>query len=58
MPLTIFLMPTAEILGIIDEVITLQWLSLSENSMERAFICTSPSEWAYPAKDRSGCSIN
>jgi hypothetical protein len=22
--------------------------------MERAFICTSPNEWAYSAKDRSG----
>jgi hypothetical protein len=43
-----------EISGIVDEVITYQWTDFGDNKPTRAFICTSPNPWGYPAKDRSG----
>jgi hypothetical protein len=43
-----------EIGGIVDEVITMQWVDFGDGKPVRAFVCTSPNPWAYPAKDRSG----
>jgi AAA domain len=43
-----------ELPGIIDEVITMQWIAFDGAPATRAFVCTSPNKWSYPAKDRSG----
>jgi AAA domain len=43
-----------EILGIVDIVATMQWLDFGDGKPVRAFVCTSPNPWGYPAKDRSG----
>jgi hypothetical protein len=43
-----------EILGIVDEVVTMNWVDFGDGKSTRAFICTSPNPWGYPAKDRSG----
>jgi hypothetical protein len=43
-----------EIGGIVDEIITMQWIDLGDDKPTRAFVCTSPNQWGYPAKDRSG----
>jgi hypothetical protein len=44
-----------ELPGIIDEVVTYQFLNFGDNKpTQRGFVCTSPNVWLYPAKDRSG----
>lgn len=44
-----------ELPGIVDEIITMQWVTFSEGApAKRAFVCTSPNQWGWPAKDRSG----
>ena len=44
-----------ELPGIIDEVVTYQFLNFGDNKpAQRGFVCTSPNVWLYPAKDRSG----
>lgn len=43
-----------EILGIVDIVVTYQWIDFGDGKQTRAFVCTSPNPWNYPAKDRSG----
>jgi hypothetical protein len=44
-----------EIMGIVDIVVTMNWLTFdSDSKPTRAFVCTSPNPWNYPAKDRSG----
>ena len=43
-----------EIAGIVDIVVTMNWVDFGDGKPVRAFICTSPNPWAYPAKDRSG----
>lgn len=43
-----------EILGIVDVVITMNWIDFGDGKLTRAFVCTSPNPWGYPAKDRSG----
>jgi hypothetical protein len=44
-----------EIQGIVDLVVTMQWLDFNDGKpAQRAFVCTSPNPWRYPAKDRSG----
>jgi hypothetical protein len=43
-----------ELPGIIDEVVTLAHVNLGDNKPFRAFVCTSPNQWNFPAKDRSG----
>jgi hypothetical protein len=44
-----------EIGAIFDEIITLQWVSFGDDKPPiRAFVCTTPNLWNYPAKDRSG----
>jgi len=44
-----------ELPGIVDQVITYQAIDFegAENKV-RALICTSPNQWGFPAKDRSG----
>jgi hypothetical protein len=43
-----------EILGIVDVVTTMAWVDFGDGKPTRAFVCTSPNPWGYPAKDRSG----
>jgi hypothetical protein len=44
-----------ELPGIVDQVVTMQWIDFGdEKPPTRAFVCTSPNQWDYPAKDRSG----
>jgi AAA domain len=44
-----------ELPAIVDQVLTMNWISFGEDSaLTRAFICTSPNQWKWPAKDRSG----
>src|SRR5262249_17756408 len=44
-----------ELPGIVDQIITMNWINFGDGkSLERAFVCTSPNPWTYPAKDRSG----
>jgi hypothetical protein len=43
-----------EIGGIVDEIITMQWIDFGDGKPVRAFVCTSPNRWQYPAKDRGG----
>jgi hypothetical protein len=40
--------------AIVDEIITMQLIDFGEGAPVRAFVCTSPNPWGYPAKDRSG----
>jgi hypothetical protein len=43
-----------EIGGIVDELIIMDWIDFGDGKPVRAFVCTSPNKWTYPAKDRSG----
>jgi hypothetical protein len=43
-----------ELPGIVDELITMQFIDFGDGAPVRAFVCTSPNPWLYPAKDRSG----
>jgi AAA domain len=44
-----------ELPAIVDEIITMNWINLGDGKPPtRAFVCTSPNPWGYPAKDRSG----
>jgi energy-coupling factor transporter ATP-binding protein EcfA2 len=43
-----------EIGGIVDEIITMNFVDFGDGKPVRAFVCTSPNPWGYPAKDRSG----
>jgi hypothetical protein len=43
-----------ELPGIVDEIITMQWIDFGDAKPVRAFVCTQPNPWGYPAKDRSG----
>jgi hypothetical protein len=43
-----------ELPGIVDEVVTMSWIDFGDGVPVRAFVCTSPNPWHYPAKDRSG----
>jgi hypothetical protein len=44
-----------ELPGIVDQVVTMNWIDFGDHkSPVRAFVCTSPNPWNYPAKDRSG----
>jgi AAA domain-containing protein len=43
-----------ELPGIVDEIITMQWVDFGDGKPVRAFVCTSPNPWQFPAKDRSG----
>jgi hypothetical protein len=43
-----------EIGGIVDIVLVMQAIDFGDGKPVRAFVCTSPNPWGYPAKDRSG----
>ncbi len=43
-----------ELPGIVDEIVTMQWIDFGDGTPSRAFVCTSPNPWQWPAKDRSG----
>ena len=43
-----------ELAAIVDEIITMQWIDFGDRKPVRAFVCTNPNAWGYPAKDRSG----
>lgn len=43
-----------ELPGIVDEILTLQFVDFGDGQQVRALICTQPNPWRYPAKDRSG----
>jgi hypothetical protein len=43
-----------ELPGIVDEVITMQWVDFGDHKPTRAFVCTGDNPWGFPAKDRSG----
>jgi hypothetical protein len=44
-----------EIGAIVDEIIVMDWVQFDGcDGPQRAFICSSPNRWNYPAKDRSG----
>jgi len=43
-----------ELPGIVDQIVTMQWIDFGDGAPTRAFVCTSPNSWAYPAKDRAG----
>jgi hypothetical protein len=43
-----------ELGGIVDQVVSMQWIDFGDGKPVRAFVCTSPNPWGYPAKDRSG----
>lgn len=43
-----------ELPGIVDQIVTMQYVNFGEGLPVRALVCTAPNPWAYPAKDRSG----
>ena len=43
-----------ELPGIVDQIITMNWIDFGDGKPMRAFVCTSPNPWSYPAKDRAG----
>ena len=43
-----------ELPAIVDEIITMTWVDFGDRKSVRAFVCTNPNSWGYPAKDRSG----
>jgi hypothetical protein len=43
-----------ELPAIVDEIITMNWVDFGDRKPVRAFVCTNPNAWGYPAKDRSG----
>jgi AAA domain len=43
-----------EIGAIVDEFVVMDWIDFGDGKPVRAFVCTSPNPWGYPAKDRSG----
>ena len=43
-----------ELPGIVDQIVTMQWIDFGDRKPARAFVCTNPNPWNFPAKDRSG----
>jgi GTPase SAR1 family protein len=43
-----------ELPGIVDQIITMQWIDFGDGKPLRTLVCTSPNAWGYPAKDRAG----
>lgn len=43
-----------ELPGIVDEIVTMQFVDFGDGVPARAFVCTQPNAWGYPAKDRAG----
>jgi hypothetical protein len=43
-----------ELPAVVDQVITYNWIDFGDGALTRAFVCTTPNPWQFPAKDRSG----
>jgi hypothetical protein len=43
-----------ELPGIVDLIASMNWVDFGDGKLARAFVCTSPNPWGWPAKDRSG----
>jgi AAA domain len=43
-----------ELPAIVDEIVTMNWVDFGDRKPVRAFVCTNPNPWGFPAKDRSG----
>jgi len=43
-----------ELPAIVDEIVTMTLVDFGDHKPVRAFVCTNPNPWGYPAKDRSG----
>ena len=43
-----------ELPAIVDQIVTMNWIDFGDRKPVRAFVCTNPNPWGYPAKDRSG----
>jgi hypothetical protein len=43
-----------ELPAIVDQIITMNWIDFGDRKPVRAFVCTNPNPWGFPAKDRSG----
>jgi hypothetical protein len=43
-----------ELPAVVDQVITMHWIDFGDGAPTRAFVCTAPNPWNYPAKDRTG----
>src|SRR5215470_2067238 len=43
-----------ELPAVVDEIVTMQWVDFGDRKPVRAFVCTNPNPFGYPAKDRSG----
>ena len=43
-----------ELPGIVDQIITMNWIDFGDGAPTRSFVCTNPNQWGWPAKDRSG----
>lgn len=43
-----------ELPGIVDLIMTMQFINFGDDDLVRALVCTSPNPWKFPAKDRSG----
>jgi hypothetical protein len=43
-----------ELPGIVDQIITMNFVDFGDGQPARAFVCTAPNAWGYPAKDRAG----
>ena len=43
-----------ELPGIVDQILTMNWVDFGDGVTTRAFVCTAPNPWCYPAKDRAG----
>jgi energy-coupling factor transporter ATP-binding protein EcfA2 len=43
-----------ELPAIVDQIITMALVDFGDHKPVRAFVCTNPNPWGYPAKDRSG----
>jgi hypothetical protein len=43
-----------ELPGIVDQIITMNFIDFGDGKPVRAFVCTTPNPWNYPAKDRAG----
>jgi hypothetical protein len=43
-----------ELPGIVDQIVTMNWIDFGDGTPTRAFVCTNPNQWGWPAKDRSG----
>ena len=43
-----------ELPAIVDQIVTMNWIDFGDRNPVRAFVCTNPNPWSFPAKDRSG----